>query len=63
MDRDASIESFEFSMAVIGSTRRSTTVNKLTMNYLGRIMIPLFVTLDMFALVVTYYIYFIRNNY
>ena len=45
-------------MDVLGSTRRPTTANKLTVIVLQRIMTPLFVTLDMFALVVTYFFLF-----
>ena len=54
MERDASIEPFGFAMAVIGSTRRPTTANKLAVIALQHIMTPSFVSLDMFALVVPY---------
>ena len=55
MEIDASIEPFGFSVAVLGSTRRPTTVNKFYLTALKRIMTPSFVTLDMFALVVPYF--------
>ena len=47
-------EPFGFSMAVIGSTVRLTTVNKFSVIALQRIMTPSFFTLVMFALVATY---------
>ena len=52
MERYALIEAFGFAMGVLGSTRRPTTVNKLDVIVLQRIMTPSFVSLDMFALVV-----------
>ena len=33
MERDASREPFDFEMSVLGSTRRPTTVNKLSMTF------------------------------
>ena len=54
MERDASREPFGFAMAMLGSTRKSNTVNKLAVTALQRIMTPSFVTLYMFALAVPY---------
>ena len=54
MERDAPREPFGFAMAVIGSTRRPTIVNKLAMIDLQCIMTPSFVSLDMFTLVNPY---------
>ena len=54
MEIYASRYPFGFAMAVIGSTRRPTTVNKLAVLTLKCITTPLFTTLDMFSLVVTY---------
>ena len=55
MERYASREPFGFVMAVLGSTRRHTTVNKLSAIAVKSIMIPSFVSLDMFDLVVPYF--------
>ena len=51
-------------MTVLGTTGRSTTVNKVVVNALQRITTPSFITLDMFALVVLYLfaVLFVRNN-
>ena len=54
MERDASIKPIGFSMAVLGSKRRPTTVSKFSVTDLQCIMTSSFVTLDMFALVVPY---------
>ena len=54
MEIFASRNLFGFSMAVLGSTKRPTNVNKLDVTALKHIMTPLFVTLEMFALVVPY---------
>ena len=43
-------------------TRRPNTVNKLAMIFLQCIMTPLFVSLDMFALFISYFLCLIRNN-
>ena len=58
-------EPFGFSIAVIGSTIRPTSVNKLAVIALQHIMTPSFVTLDMFALVVPYLfpVWFVLNSY
>ena len=53
-ERDYSREPFGFTMDVLGSTIRSTTFNKLDVNALQHTMTPSFITLDMFALSVTY---------
>ena len=42
-------------MDVLGSTRRPTIVNKLSVTTFKLITTPLFVTLDMFATVVQYF--------
>ena len=55
MERDASIEPFGFEMYVLGSTRRPTTINKLVVTALQRIMTTSFINLGMFALVVPYF--------
>ena len=55
MESYASIVPFSFAMAVIGSTSRPTTVNKLAVTDLQRITTSLFVALDMFALVFPYF--------
>ena len=47
-------ETFGFAMVVVGSTRRPTTINKLAVIYLKRIMTPSFISLDMFTLVVSF---------
>ena len=52
MERYYSREPFGFAMVVVGSTRIPTTINKLAVIALKRIMTLLFVSLDMFALVV-----------
>ena len=52
--RDSQMKPFGFSRDVIGSTRRPTIVNKLAVIVLQDIMTHLFVSLDMFSLVVTY---------
>ena len=54
MERDSSIEAFDFARDVIGSTRIHTILNKLDVIFLQRIMTASFVSLDMFALVVPY---------
>ena len=54
MEKYSSREAFGFAMDVIGSTIRPTTVNKLAVIFLEHITTPSFVSLDMFALVVTY---------
>ena len=54
MEIYASIEPFGFSMDVLGSTRRFNTVKKLTVTAFQCILTPSFVTVDIFALVVTY---------
>ena len=51
MERYSSIKPFGFAMSVIGSKIRPTTVNKLAMT-------PSLVTLDMFALVVPFFLLF-----
>ena len=45
-------------MDVLGSTQISTNVKKLSVIDLQRIMITLFVSLDMFDLVVPYFLLF-----
>ena len=54
MEIYASRKTFGFSMIVLGSTRRTTTVSKLAVTDFQVILTPLFVTIDMFALVVPY---------
>ena len=49
-----SIEPFGFAMAVLGSTRIPNTINNLAMNVLKCILTPLFISVEMFSLVVTY---------
>ena len=52
-------------MAVLGPTRRPYTVNNLAVTDLQRIMTPLFVPLNMFAVVVPYLfsVLFVLENY
>ena len=50
----SSREPIGFAMAVLGSTRRPTTVNRLDVSDLQRIMTPSFVPFDIFSLVVPY---------
>ena len=45
---------FGFEMAVLGSTRRSTTLKHLSVNDLQRIFIPSLITVGMFDLIVKY---------
>ena len=47
---------FGFEMAVLGSTRRSTTVKYLAVNDLQRIFIPSLITVGMFDLIVKYFL-------
>ena len=54
MERDTSKEAFGFARDVIGSTRRPNIINKLDVLVLKCIMTPLFIYLDMLALVVPY---------
>ena len=54
LERCASREPFGFEMAVLGSTRRPTTVNKLAVPALRHILTPSFITVDMLALVIPY---------
>ena len=55
MEINASGGPFGFTMAVpIGSTRGPTSVNKLAVSALQRILTPLFIAIDMFDLVVPY---------
>ena len=54
MERDTSIKPFSFTMCVLGSKIRCTTVKKLAVTALKFIMTLLFVNLDMFAYVITY---------
>ena len=55
MEIYASRESFVFEISVLlGSTRGPITVNKFAVTALQRILTPLFITIDIFALVVTY---------
>ena len=54
IEKDTPIEQFGFLMAVLGSTSRPTTVNKLVVIDLQRIFTPLFITIDMFDLYVPY---------
>ena len=51
------METFVFSMDVLSSTRRSTTVKKLFVTDFQRITDPLFVTVDSFSLVITYFLW------
>ena len=51
---DSSRESFCFAMSVLSSTRRTTTVKFLAMTAFQCILIPLFIIVDTFALVVPY---------
>ena len=64
MERYASIETFGFARYVIGSTRRYTIVNKFAVIFLQHIITPLFVSIDMFAIVVPYLfsVWFINND-
>ena len=54
MERDSTREAFGVARYLIGAKRRLTIVKKLALIVLQRIMTPLFVSLDMFALVITY---------
>ena len=54
MERDDSIEAFGFTRYAIVSKRRRTIVNKLAMIFLQCITTPSLVTIEMFALFVTY---------
>ena len=54
MDIFTSIQPFGFAMDVLCLTLRTTTVNKLAVIDLQRIMTPSLVSLDMFALVIPY---------
>ena len=54
MERDYSREAFGFAMDVLGSTRRPNIFNKLAVIFFQYIMNILFVSLDMFAIVVPY---------
>ena len=60
----ASIEAFGFSEDVIGSTRRPTIVNRLSVIALRHIMNPSFVSFDMFALIAPYLfaVLLVHNN-
>ena len=58
MEIYASREAFGFERDVIGSTRRRTIVKKLDVIILQRITTPPFVSLEMFALVFTYFFLF-----
>ena len=57
MEGYGSMETFGFSMDVLGSTKITTTVIKLVMTYLQRILTPLFVTIDIISLVIPYLFY------
>ena len=51
-------------MSVLGSTRRPTTVKKLVVTALQRILTPSFITVDIFTLVAPYlFALFSHNNY
>ena len=55
MERDDSREPFGFEMIVIlGSTRGPSAVNKFAVTTLKCILTPLFITVDIFALVDQY---------
>ena len=54
MEGDASIEPFDFAMDVPSSTRIPTTVNTWAVTALQLISTPLFINVDIFALVVPY---------
>ena len=62
MEVDVSIETFYFSIYVLGSTRRPTTVKFWP---LQRILTPSLITATMFALVVPYFfdVCFVHKNY
>ena len=53
-----SIKPFGFAMAVLGSTIRPTTVHNWVVTALQCILTPSFITVDMFALVVSYFFMF-----
>ena len=54
MEIEASRKNFIFEMDILGSTKRPTTINKLAVTALKRLLNPSFNTVDIFALVVTY---------
>ena len=49
-------------MDVLGPTIRPITVNKLDVTALQQILTPLFITVDMFSLVVPFFFLFIQND-
>ena len=50
----ASIEPFYFSMIILGSTIRPTTVNKLAVTALQHMLTPSFISVDIFVLFFPY---------
>ena len=48
-------DAFGFAMAVLISTRRPTTVEKLVVAALQHILTPSFITVDIFALVIPHF--------
>ena len=52
MEGDTSREPFGFAMAVLGSTIMPTTVNSWLVTAVKLVLTPLFITVDIFALVV-----------
>ena len=52
MGRDAFIKPFGFAVAVLSSTRSYNTVNIWVVTALQLILTPLFITVDIFSLVV-----------
>ena len=65
MEVDASIQTFDSEMPVPSSTRRSTTVKKWVVTDLQQILTPSFITVDIFALVIPYFLlifFFLHKN-
>ena len=65
MEGYSSIEPSVFTMSVLDSTTRPNNVKKLVLTVLKCILTPLFVTVDIFALVVPYLfsVWFVLENY
>ena len=54
MERYSPIETFGFEMAVLGSKIRSPTLNKLAVTDFQCILTPLFITVEIFDIVIPY---------
>ena len=64
MEGYASRLTFGFEIDVLGSTIRNTTVKKLAVTDLQRILTPLFITVEIFALFFPcmFAVFFVHNN-